>query len=248
MRSLAGLICISMCLFAHSALAQTKTFTLAAPPALVESGLLKFMLPRFSLKTSIRITVVAPGTSADATFSMDGDGRPVFKGPDDVWRLSHSGTDFTERFAEWIVSDVGKRTIESFKTEGVAVFSARFDDVVEEEVIEITGDTNLGEALSLQMCGRCHVISEKNKYNGLGSTPSFAVMRTFRDWDTRFQTFFLLKPHGAFTQIDGVTDPFPADRPSPIVPIELTLDELDAILAYTATIPPADLGAPIRSQ
>lgn len=248
MRSIAGFLCVVMSLLAAPALAQSKTFTLAAPPALVDTGLLKFVLPRFSLKTSIRITVVAPGTAADAAFTLDGDGTPVFKRDQDIWHMSQTGTDFTERFADWIVSDVGKRTIESFKADGVAIFSAQFDESVEEEAIVITGDVNLGEQLSLRKCGRCHVISEKNKYNGLGSTPSFAVMRTFRDWDVRFQTFFMLKPHGAFTQIKDVTDPFPLDRPSPISPIELTMDELDAILAYTATIPPADLGAPIRSQ
>ena len=36
-----------------------KTFTLHAPPALDNSGLLEFILPRFSLKTGVRITLAA---------------------------------------------------------------------------------------------------------------------------------------------------------------------------------------------
>ena len=34
--------------------------------------------------------------------------------------------------------------------------------------------------------------------------------------EDRFDAFYTLAPHPAFTQIDGVTDPFPIDRPSPI--------------------------------
>jgi len=84
--------------------------------------------------------------------------------------------------------------------------------------------------------------------NAIGSTPSFALMRNFGDWEGRFQTFFLLKPHPAFTQVADVTDPFPDNLPSPIAPIEVTLDEIDAIVAYVATIAPADLGAPVQSR
>ncbi len=41
--------------------------------------------------------------------------------------------------------------------------------------------------------------------------------------------------------------PFDESRPSPIVPLRITLDDLDAILAYVATIEPAQLsGAPKR--
>ena len=84
--------------------------------------------------------------------------------------------------------------------------------------------------------------------NAIGSTPSFALLRTFEDWDYRFQAFFALKPHPAFTQVAEITEPFPEDVPSPIVPVEITLDDLDAILAFVATIAPADLGAPLQSQ
>ena len=45
-----------------------------------------------------------------------------------------------------------------------------------------------------------------------------------------------------------MTAPFPINRPSPIVPVEVTLDEVEAILAYVAEMAPADLGAPIQFQ
>ena len=82
----------------------------------------------------------------------------------------------------------------------------------------------------------------------ISTMPSFALMRSFPDWETRFATFHLLKPHGSFTQIDGVTDPFDPASPPSIMPMTMTLDELDAILAYVSGIKPADLGAPLQFQ
>ena len=58
----------------------------------------------------------------------------------------------------------------------------------------------------------------------------------------------MLKPHAAFTQVDGVTEPFAANLPSPIAPIEVSLEEIEAITAYVGSVDPADLGAPIKSQ
>ena len=103
-----------------------------------------------------------------------------------------------------------------------------------------------GEKLTLFHCGRCHVINERNKYGGIGSTPSFGALRTLEDWEDRMRAFYALAPHPAFTQIEGITEPFPIDRPSPIHPLELTEDEVEIILEFTRTIPPKDLGAPVR--
>ena len=103
-----------------------------------------------------------------------------------------------------------------------------------------------GEKLTLINCGRCHVVNEKNKYGGIGSTPSFAAMRTLDDWEARFDAFYALAPHPAFTQVAGVTDPFPIDRPSPIHPLQLTLDQIQQIREFARTIKPKDLGAPVR--
>ena len=68
------------------------------------------------------------------------------------------------------------------------------------------------------------------------------------DWDNRFRAFFALNPHPAFTQVEDVTEPFPIDRPPPIIPVEITLADLEAIMAYVSRLEPADLGAPIKHQ
>jgi hypothetical protein len=100
-----------------------------------------------------------------------------------------------------------------------------------------------GEKLTLLNCGRCHVVSEKNRMGGIGSTPSFAVLRTIADWEDRMKAFWTLRPHPGFTQIKGMTEPFPVNRPPAVHPIDLTLDELAVIIEYTRTVPPADLGS-----
>lgn len=224
--------------------AQDKAFTLQAPDPLIESGFMQHLLPRFSLKTGVRITV-GPD-QGDAAFGSDG--VPVFKDDSTIWHFSRTSGPHTEAFEDWLLSDVGKRTIEGFAPEGAALYSADVTEVVAEVTAEVTGDVVLGEEVSLRDCGRCHVVNESNRMNAIGSTPSFALMRNFDDWEGRFQTFFLLKPHGAFTQVTGITDPFPDNLPSPIAPIEVSLDDIDAIVAYVATIAPADLGAPVQTR
>jgi hypothetical protein len=83
---------------------------------------------------------------------------------------------------------------------------------------------------------------------GIGSTPSFSVLRSLPDWSDRFSVFYVLNPHPSFTVIDGVTPPFATNRPPPIAPVVLTLDDLEDVLAYVAGLKPADLGAPLRHQ
>jgi len=224
--------------------AQDKAFTLEAPDVLGETGFLKHLLPRFSLKTRIRITV-SPD-AGDATFGAEG--VPVFRQGARVWHFSKTDGPNTDAFLTWLQSDVGKRTIDGFAPGGVALFSS---DVSVRQVVvadELSGDAVRGEKLSLVHCGRCHVVSDKNRMNAIGSSPSFAVMRTFEDWQQRFETFFYLKPHPAFTQVEDVTEPFADHLPSPIAPIEVTLEDIEAITAYVGSIAPADLGSPIKSQ
>ena len=226
------------------ALAQDKAFALSAPDALKESGLLKHVLPRFSLKTQIRIEIVENG--ADAAF---GDvGSVVFQGLDQVWRFSVGDDPDAMRFADWLRSDVGRNTVEGYQIDGVALFSSEVK--VERKTVEVRydGDAAKGEEASLSYCGRCHVISEKNRMNSIGSTPSFAVLRTLKDWQERFQTFYVLNPHPAFTQVVDVTEPFDPTRPSPISALEMTLDDLENILAFVQGIAPADLGRPVQSM
>lgn len=224
--------------------AQDKAFTLDAPDTLVETGFLKHLLPRFSLKTGVRITL----SDGDGEAAFGTEGTPVFRRDDTVWAFNAPAGADTDAFLNWLQSDVGKRTIEAFSPDGTPMFSA---DVAVKKVVKtvaLTGDKAVGEKVSLSRCGRCHVINESNRMNAIGSTPSFRLLRGFPDWQERFETFFLLKPHPAFTQVEDVTEPFAAHLPSPIAPIEVTLEEIEAITAYVSSIAPADLGAPIQSQ
>jgi len=229
--------------------AQSRGFRLSAPEALVASGFLKHLLPRFSLKTQVRIELVSAG-EADARLSSEGKGTPVFEGLDATWVLVVLTPDneHVDRFRDWITSEVGHRTIGAYKPDGKARFTAAATRQDEDEQVVLSGNVAEGEQLAVRHCGRCHMVNEATRLTTIGSSPSFAVMRSFADWQARFEAFFALNPHPSFTLIDGVTEPFDASRPSPIVPLEMTLDELDAILAFVSRIPPADLGAPIQYQ
>lgn len=227
-----------------------RFFSLGAPAELTDTGFLKYLLPRFSLKTGVRIEVVPAGTPADAVLLSDGAGTPVFEGLGSTWTLSvtSDGDEAVARFVDWITGDVGRRTIDTFpEKDGIqfAVAEARSADVA---VVALPGDAVEGEALAVRHCGRCHMVNEATRMSSIGSTPSFAVMRTFKDWQERFEAFFVLRPHPAFTIIEDVTEPFDETRPPPIVPVEMTLEDLEALMAYVSRVPPADLGAQIQYQ
>ncbi len=221
-------------------MADDKQFTLDVDPALVEAGLMQHLLPRFSLKTGVKVNIDA----AEADLVLSNGGAPAVAQGEAVWGLSEATDPDAMRFAEWLLSDVGIRTLDGF---GGGFTAPRAQAEVVEE-ITISGDLAAGEKAAMTHCGRCHVVNASNRMNAIGSTPSFGLMRNFSDWDVRFSTFWELKPHAAFTQIDGVTEPFPPERPSPIAPVVMTADDVGAIMAYVASIEPADLGAPIQSQ
>jgi len=227
--------------------ADDKRFRLAAPAPLVESGLLDYLLPRFSLKTGVRIEVVTPGTGVEAAFGT-GEGRKVFVGAGATWRLrlggDHPGA---ARFAEWLTSEIGQRTVTSYEVDGTAPFALPEVTVAEDAAPDYDGDAVRGAQVAQAKCGRCHVV-DPDRGGGIGSTPSFPVLRTLDNWDVRFQTFYALNPHPAFTQVTGVTEDFARNLPPAIVPIEVSPAEIEAILAFVAGIAPADLGAPLQLQ
>ncbi|MGR3660277.1 MAG: c-type cytochrome [Paracoccaceae bacterium] len=234
-----------------SSFAQERSFRLGAPAELIDTGLLGHLLPRFTLKHRIRITLVAPGETASAELVTTGDDTPVFSGPNNTWHFrsqSGEGAEYRNKFGEWLTSEVGRNTIESYQPDDTLLFIAYSEEEIPEPEPVFEGDALTGEKLAMLHCGRCHVINDSNRMKAIGSTPSFALLKTFNDWDVRFQTFYTLNPHPAFTQIADVTSPFPANTPSPIVPLELTVEDLDAILAYVTHIEPADLGMPIEHQ
>jgi len=168
------LLCLSLALTASPLLAQEGPLGLSAPPVVADSGLLKYILPRFSLKTSIR---VQPDPAGSLVLDTSPPGTPVFQGGDQIYYLRTGGTEREARFLDWLTSEIGKRTVDSFQSGGKQLFSS--DVVVAKVEVEPTFDGNaeIGARLSQTHCGRCHVIDKKNRMNGLGSTPSFAVLR-----------------------------------------------------------------------
>lgn len=243
---LIAIFCLLSAALALPAKADEKTMTLSVPEALSDSGLWKYILPRFSLKTGVRVSL---GDDGDLTLSQRGSGAAILQQGQMIYKIDTPRTKAAERFADWLQSDVGRRTIDGYTpADGETAITAASLNTETAQTTVFTGDAAMGETLSLSQCGRCHVVSDKNRMNGLGSTPSFALLRTFPDWEERFTAFYVLRPHGAFTQIEDVTEPFDATLPSPIAPVEITLDDLDAILAFVSLIPPANLGAPIQHQ
>lgn len=228
-----------------SAVAEDRLVRLAAPQVLVDTGVFKYILPRFSLKTQVRVQLVAEGEAPQITFGADG--RPLFQQGDTVWSMTvhdaaHPGT---KRLADWLTGEIGQSTILAYAPEGEALFSPPQAQAREAVVVTFDGDAGLGHKVARSKCTRCHVVDEETRGAGIGSTPSFAVLRSLGDWQDRFQIFYVLNPHPAFTIVEDVTPPFDESRPSPIVPIELTLDEVEHVLAYVAAMAPADLGAPL---
>jgi hypothetical protein len=231
-------------------IAQSRSFRLSAPDALVETGFLKYLLPRFSLKTGVRISLVGDGEAAEAILSAKKDGTPVFSGLGRTWTLMvpDTGNEHAVRFSAWLTGDIGRRTVDDFEADGEQIFTASLARQEDAGPVVLSGDAAEGEKLAVLHCGRCHRVNDATRLSSIGSTPSFAVMRSFSDWQMRFEAFFALNPHPSFTIVEGVTEPFDITRPPPIVPLVLTLDDLEAILAFVSRIEPADLGAPIQYQ
>jgi len=232
--------------------AQDRQFTLIVSPELNENGFLKYLLPRFALKTGTRAVLIDnPGADVQLTNRPGNseNSRAAFTGQGQTYFLRLSGNSgHGKRFSDWLLSDIGQRTVAAFTVDGVQKFSKAKQG--ERIVVEILMDGNAqsGALLALEHCGRCHVIGEINRMKGIGSTPSFGLLRTFPDWEYRFGAFYTLNPHPSFSQIADVTAPFDRQSPPPIIPLRLTLDELEDILAYVAGIEPADLGRPIVHQ
>lgn len=239
---------------ASSGAAQGRDITLAVPEVLLESGFLKYLLPRFSLKHGIRITLGAPDGAADAALidvaasAAETEGLPVFVGAGSTWHLlpKETANPNVDTLAAWLKSDIGRKAIEGFK--GEVSFTPPLAQEAAPDALALSGNANRGLDLSIRHCGRCHVVDPQNRMNGVDNTPSFAVLRTFNDWENRFTAFYALKPHPWFTRVEDLNEPFaPGEEPT-IAPVTLTLDEVDDILSFVAGIPPADLGAPMKHQ
>lgn len=235
------------------ALAQDAPVRLAMPETLTELGFDKQLLPRFKFKTRIEVIAVGEDQPADMVLDIEAEGGTrVFSDAEGaVWRIADRGgprSAEVKAFTEWLRSTPGKAAIESFAPDGTALFTTAVavKAVVMEQ--EVDGDTQLGSRLALVHCGRCHVVDERNRMGGIGSTPSFAALRGRQRWIDLFRTFWTANPHPSFTQVRGYTEPFPSDRPVHIAPVEMTIEEVEAIVAFVGTIPAKDLGRPVQAN
>lgn len=231
--------------------AEDRSFRLLADGILDRSGLMQHLLPRFSLKTSVAVISVA-GPPADVVIgkadNLRAEAEPAFRalnGDAYAVLLADPEVPGAQDFVDWLLSDIGQRTLAAYQPEGEVLYrpAAAEDPAAQIDMPE--GDVEMGETLALLHCGRCHVVNDQNRMGGIGSTPSFAALRSMAGWQDKFLTFWTLNPHPSFTQVEGLTEPFDPDRPPHIAPVEITQNEMEAILAFTATIPPKDLGAAI---
>ena len=92
------------------------------------------------------------------------------------------------------------------------------------------------------------MVTPKRRMGGIGSTPSFAALRGRDNWSDLFRAFWAENPHPSFTHVADVTEPLDPNRPQHVAPVEITLDEIEAITAFVATIKPKDLGRPVQSN
>ena len=230
---------------------MAQELTLRMPAAMVEAGFHKQILPRFKFKHRITVT---PVTEGEADMAFGPEGSRVFQSIDgDEVRLAVLTEDETRSaeaatFLEWLKSTSGRAAIEGFQPDGVPVYTTEVAVVVVEAPEEFDGDTAIGSRLALVHCGRCHVVDKRNRMGGIGSTPSFAALRGRDNWPDLFRGFYVHNPHPSFTQVDGVTEPFDPNRQIHVAPVEITLDEIEAITAFVALMKPKELGRPVQSK
>lgn len=96
------------------------------------------------------------------------------------------------------------------------------------------GDGEKGRAIAHQHCARCHVIGDHNPMGGIGSTPSFQLLRRMADWRERFGTFYNRRPHPVHVRVEGVRQW--TNLPPNAEPFTITQDNVDDILAFVETI------------
>ena len=240
-------------LLALATAAGAQDLTIRMPEAMLAEGFDKHILPRFGFKHRIRIAPVGGG-EADLDLSETPGGFRVFSDADGaVYHLAILTEDADEKdkavkFVDWLQSTPGKSAIESFAPDGTQVYSTDVKVAVVQAPERFVGDKEVGSRLALVHCGRCHVVDKRNRMGGIGSTPSFAALRGRTNWADLFRAFFVHNPHPSFTQVAGVTEPFDPNRQIHVAPVEVTLEEIEAITAFVETIKPKDLGRPVASQ
>ncbi len=98
------------------------------------------------------------------------------------------------------------------------------------------GNAEAGRKISETHCARCHVVGEFNPMGGIGSTPSFQLLAKRNDWLERFETFFERRPHPVFVRVPDVARW--TNLPSHVKEFEVTLANIDDIIAFVKTLQP----------
>ncbi|MCG6883002.1 MAG: cytochrome c [Silicimonas sp.] len=221
--------------------------TLLMSDEMLAAGFDKQLLPRFKFKHRITVT---PVTNGKADMAFGDAGNRVFQEIDgsEVRLDIRTESEEARRFLDWLRSAPGKAAIESFERDGQPVYTTDSATVVAEKTETFDGDKAIGARLAIVHCGRCHVVDDRNRMGGIGSTPSFAALRGRENWSDLFRAFWSENPHPSFTQVDGVTEPFDPNKAVHVAPVEITLHEIEAITAFVATLKPRELGRPVQSN
>ena len=69
---------------------------------------------------------------------------------------------------------------------------------------------------------------------GIGSTPSFPLLRKMRDWRERFGTFYNRRPHPVHVRVEGVRQW--TNLPPNATPFTITQENVDDILAFVEAL------------
>jgi hypothetical protein len=239
------MICIGLAMPAR-AQEEARSFRLFADEELMQSGLLAHILPRFTLKTGRRVD--KSDGPPDMRLHLVPEGREVFARGQKTWRVQLlDNNSAANRFADWMLSEIGQNTIASFSpTDGPAFTAVPQAEAADTAGFE--GDAALGGKVAALHCGRCHRVVVGSRRMSIGSTPSFMALRAMPDWIERFSSFYARNPHPSFMQITGLSPDFDPAHPPAIHPVTLSLQEVEALQAYVSAMAPADLGAPVAAN
>lgn len=101
--------------------------------------------------------------------------------------------------------------------------------------VHADGNVEHGRTLAQLHCSRCHVVGTYNPSGGIGSTPSLQLLvNAFDDWEARFETFFVRRPHPAFVTVKGY--PRHTELPPNAAPVTIEIEEVQDLLAFVATL------------
>ncbi len=90
-----------------------------------------------------------------------------------------------------------------------------------------------GRDLAFRHCAVCHVIGDYNRFGGIDSTPSFQLLANMDDGPERFRSFFARRPHQSFVHLPDRSPP--TDLPLNAPRVDLTYDQLDALVDFALT-------------